>query len=75
MTNTLSILNKWRNYEVGMFSYITKAYYSLCTGEIEKHVRRVVWRYGCQGAPWKVFGFHTVSSGASRIRAGQGICP
>ena len=57
-----------------MCSDITKAYYSLRTGEIEKHVRRVVWRYGCQGAPWKVFGFHTVSSGASRIRAGQGIC-
>ena len=63
LSNQWEILNKWRSYEVGMCSDITKAYYSLRTGEVEKHVRRVVWRYGVQGAPWKVFGFRTVSFG------------
>jgi hypothetical protein len=65
--NTLSdqwdILNKWRSYEVGLCSDITKAYYSLRTGEVEKHVCRVVWRHGNLGAPWKIFGFRTVSFG------------
>ena len=38
-----SILNRWRSYEVAMCSDVTKAYYSLRTGEVEKHVRRVCW--------------------------------
>ena len=63
LSNQWNILNKWRSYEVGMCTDITKAYYSLRTGEVEKHVRRVVWRYGCQEAPWKIFGFRTVSFG------------
>ena len=65
--NTLSdqwdILCKWRSREVGFCTDISKAYHSLQTGEVEKHVRRVVWRYGVQGSPWKIFGFCTVSFG------------
>ena len=64
LSNQWEILYIWRNYEVCMRSNITKAYYSLRTGKIEKkHVRSVVWRYGCQGAPWKAFGVRTVSFG------------
>ena len=40
-----------------------KTYYSLRTGDIANDVRHLVWRYGCQGAPWKYFGFHNVSLG------------
>ena len=65
--NTLSdqwaVLNRWRSYEVAMCSDVTKAYYSLRTGEVEKHVRRVCWRYGQQNTDWKVFAFCTVSFG------------
>ena len=35
LSNQWEILNRLRNYEVGMCSYITKAYYSLRTGKIE----------------------------------------
>ena len=65
--NTLSdqfdILNKWRAHEVGLCSDITKAYYSLRTGRLEMHLRRVVWRHGKQDAPWRIFALCTVSFG------------
>ena len=40
-----------------------KAYFSLLTGEVEKHVRRVVWRYGKRDEKWRIFAFRTVSFG------------
>ena len=65
--NTLSdqwnILSKWRSYEVALCSDVTKAYHSLRTGEVEKHLRRVVWRFGNQNNDWRVFAFCTVSFG------------
>ena len=33
------------------------------TGELEMHVRRVVWRYGKTGEKWRIFGYRTVSFG------------
>ena len=47
--------------EVALCSDVTKAYYSLRTGEIEKHVRRVVWRFGDQSKPLRIFAYFTVS--------------
>ena len=65
--NTLSdqweVLNRWRMYEKAMCSDITKAYWSLQTGEVEKHVRRVVWRYGDPTQRWRIFAFCVVSFG------------
>ena len=63
LSDQWAVLNKWRSYEVALCSDITKAYYSLRTGELEKHVRRVVWRYGDTTSKWKIFGFQTVSFG------------
>ena len=63
LSDQWAVLNKWRSYEVALCSDVTKAYYSLRTGELEKHVRRVVWRYGDTSKEWKVFGFRTVSFG------------
>ena len=40
---------------------VTEAYYSLKTGEIEKHVCRVCLRYGDPNRKWSIFGFNTVS--------------
>ena len=42
---------------------MTKAYYSIRTGELEKNVRRIVWRYGNTSSKWRIFGFKTVSFG------------
>ena len=63
LSDQWSILNKWRNYEVGLCSDVTKAYHSLRTGEVEKHLRRVLWRFGNLDSNWKVFAFPTVSFG------------
>ena len=71
--NTLSdqweILTRWRMYEIALCSDVTKAYYSIRTGEIEKHVRRVVWRYGECSNQWKNFGHCSVSFGDSPAAA------
>ena len=65
--NTLSdqweILTRWRMYETALCSDVTKAYYAIRTGETEKHVRRVVWRFGDQAYQWRIFGYCTVSFG------------
>ena len=63
LSNLWEVLIKWRMYEKVFCSDVTKAYYSLRTGEVEKHVRRVVWRYGDRTKPWRIFGFATVSFG------------
>ena len=63
LSNSWDVLTRWRNYEVALNSDLTKAYYSLRTGELEKHIRRVVWRYGVQEDDWRVFAFQTVSFG------------
>ena len=63
LSDQWSILNKWRSYEIGLCSDVTKAYHSLRTGEIEKHLRRVVWRFGNPEKSWRVFAFCTVSFG------------
>ena len=63
LSNQWEILNRWRMYETAMCSDVSKAYWSLRTGEVEKHIRRIVWRYGDSTLPWKIFGFCVVSFG------------
>ena len=63
LSDQWDVLSRWRTYEIALCSDVTKAYYSLRTGEVEKHVRRVCWRYGNLDNQWKVFGFRTVSFG------------
>ena len=35
----------------------------MSTGLLEKHVRRIVWRYGKKNAKWRIFGYKCVSFG------------
>ena len=63
LTNQFEVLTRWRNYEKALCSDLTKAYYSMKTGELEKHVRRVVWRFGNTDQKWRYFGYKTVSYG------------
>ena len=46
IADVYKILLRFRTYLKGLSSDITKAYYQMFTGLVEKHVRRVVWRYG-----------------------------
>ena len=63
LSDQWDVLTRWRTYEKALCSDVTKAYYSLKTGELEKHVRRVCWRYGNSNEEWRIFGFNTVSFG------------
>ena len=46
LTDPYKIMIRFRTYCRGLSSDVTKAYYPMFTGLLEKHVRRVVWRYG-----------------------------
>ena len=59
------ILVRFRNYEVGLCGDIAKAYYQMHCGPVERHLRRVLWRNGNVGTPWRIFAFEVVSMGDS----------
>ena len=61
LSDQRDVISRWRCYEVALSSDFTKAYFSMKTGELEMHVRRVVWRYGKTGEKWRIFGYKTVS--------------
>ena len=63
LNDMFEILLRFRIYDKGLISDVSKAYYMLWTGELEKHCRRVVWRYGNTGTRWRIFGFQTVGMG------------
>ena len=63
LSDQWNVIMKWRSYEMALCTDVTKAYYSMRTGEVEKYVRMVVWRDGDQSQPWRTFGFLTVSFG------------
>ena len=63
MTDPYKILLRFRSYIKGLNSDVTKAYYQMFTGLIEKHVRRIVWRYGNKQSEWIIFGYLVVSFG------------
>ena len=57
------VLLRFRSYDYGLISDISKAYYQMLTGELEFHVRRVMWRHGDKTQQWKIYGFRVVSMG------------
>ena len=63
LSDQRAVVSQWRCYERGLSSDVTKAYYSMKTGELEMHIRRVVWRYCKTDHDWRHFAFQTVSFG------------
>ena len=53
----------FRMYEVGLAYDMTKAYQSIATGETEKHVRRIVWRWCNTASEWEVLAYNVVTFG------------
>ena len=51
----------FRLNEVALVYDLTKAYQSIHTGQVERHVRRIVWRFGDLDADWQVFGYDVVT--------------
>ena len=56
-------LLKFRGYEVGLIYNITKAYNSMKTGLVEKHIRRLWMRMNPDVEDWKLYGFTCVQFG------------
>ena len=51
LSSLLSVFLGWRNYDTALVLDLTKAYQSIRTpGDLEKNVRRLVWRWGDQNA-------------------------
>ena len=63
LSDQWDVLTRWRSYQTALCSDVTKAYYSIRTGELEKHIRRICWRYGDTTKKWRIFGFQTLSFG------------
>jgi len=53
----------FRMQEVALVYDMTKAYQSIETGEIEKHVRRIVWRWCDESASWEIHAYRVVTFG------------
>lgn len=63
LVDPYKILIRYRHYLKSLNSDITKAYYQLHTGLLEKHVRRVLWRNCDKSAKWKIYGYIVVAFG------------
>ena len=63
LSDQRAVVSQWRCYEHALSTDVTKAYYSMRTGDLEMHIRRVTWRYGKTDQKWRHFGFRTVSFG------------
>ena len=50
-------------YEVALVYDMTKAYQSISTGQIEKHLRRIVWRWCDETKPWDTYAYEVVTFG------------
>ena len=57
------VLIRFRNYVLSFTSDVTKAYYSMLTGLLEKHIRRIIWRDCNKDDRWRVFAYVAVSFG------------
>ena len=74
LSDPYKIMIRFRTYLKGLSSDVTKAYYQMSTGMLEKHVRRVVWRYGVKGTRWRIFGYLCVSFGDTPAAALLEVC-
>ena len=63
LADLFSNLLKFRGYEVGLVYDITKAYNSMKTGLVEKHVRRLWMRMNPDTDDWQLYGFTCVQFG------------
>ena len=63
LASLLEVLIGFRLCEVALVYDMSKAYQSISTGEVERHVRRIVWRWGDETADWEIYGYDVVTFG------------
>ena len=61
LNSMFDIVLRFRCHEVGLVYDLAKAYNSMLTGPVEKHLRRLVWRF--DEGPWVDYGFTCVAFG------------
>ena len=62
LNSMFDIMVRFRCHPVGLVFDLSKAYNSLHTGLVEKHLRRLIWRFS-EDEPWQDFGFVVVAFG------------
>ena len=63
LSSLLEVIIGFRMYEVALVYDMTKAYQSISTGELERHVRRIVWRWCNTSAPWDILAYEVLTFG------------
>ena len=63
LTSLLQVFIRWRTYPRALNMDLSKAYQSVHTGITEKHVRRVVWRWGNKDAEWTDYAWAVMTFG------------
>ena len=77
LNSMFDIMVRFRSYEVGIVFDLSKAYKSLHTGVVEKHLRRLIWRFS-PDQDWQDFGFVVVAFGdkpaGEFLELGKDLC-
>ena len=63
LSDLLTVLLRWRTYPVALILDLTRAYQSIKTGEMERHVRRIVWRWGIPENEWEILAYDCMTFG------------
>ena len=63
LASLLEVLIGFRMYEVALVYDMSKAYQSISTGLVERHVRRIVWRWCDPSKPWESLAYNVVTFG------------
>jgi len=62
LSDAYELLIRFRSYKRGLIADISKAYHQLSVGEVESHMRRVVWRRS-RSSRLQIYAFMVVSFG------------
>ena len=63
LSSLLEVTIGFRLHEVALVYDMTKAYQSIATEELEKHLRRIVWRWCDTTAEWQILAYNVVTFG------------
>ena len=63
LSNLLQVFLRWRTYPRAMNMDVSKAYQIIHTGQLEKNVCRLVWRWGDQDGEWKIYAWAVMTFG------------
>ena len=72
LNDIFDVYIKWRGVPVALMYDLSKAYNSIATGELEKHLRRIV--YKDQEGNWGIYGFNATAFGDEVAPCALEVC-